>query len=109
MQLGDQSWREYAHRANSVLKGMSLSQGENSEIQEFIGIFKANGFSKHTQVNDYITSNNLWGNYPIIRSLNDHGEYKEIEGIEPQYFEVVCRILNISSEGGRSLDNFKKY
>lgn len=104
-------YKEYStkYRANSVLKGMSLSQGENSEIQEYIGIFKANGFSKHTQVNDYITSNNLWGNYPTIRSLNDHGEYKEIEGIEPQYFEVVCRILNISSEGGRSLDNFKKY
>ncbi|PST99298.1 hypothetical protein [Photobacterium iliopiscarium] len=104
-------YKEYStkHRANNVLKGMSLSQAESSEIQEYIGIFKENGFSKHTQVNDYITSNNLWEHFPTIRSLNDHGEYREIEGIEPQYFEVVCRILNISGEGGRSLDNFKKY
>ncbi|EWH06174.1 hypothetical protein AT00_09155 [Pseudoalteromonas lipolytica SCSIO 04301] len=104
-------YNEYStkHRANSVLKGTSLSQVESLEIQKYISIFKENGFSKHTQVNDYITNNNLWGNFSTIRSLNDHGEYKEIEGIEPQYFEVVCRILNISGEGGRSLDNFKKY
>ncbi|ELJ8537505.1 hypothetical protein [Vibrio cholerae] len=104
-------YKEYStkHRTNSILKGMSLSQTESSEIQVYIDIFKANGFSKHTQVNNYITSHNLWGLFPTIRSLNDHGEYKEIEGIEPKYFEVVCRILNISSEGGRSLDNFKKY
>ncbi|MBQ4829817.1 hypothetical protein J8L84_11075 [Alteromonas sp. MMG017] len=97
------------HQANSVLKGMSLSQIESSEIQEYINIFKANGFSKHTQVNDYITNNSLWGHFPTIRSLNDHGDYKEIEGIEPKYFEVVCCILNISGKGGRNLDNFKKY
>ncbi len=97
------------HRINNVLKGLSLSQTESSEVQEYIDIFKANGFSKHTQVNDHITNNNLWGHFPTIRSLNDHGECKEIEGIEPKYFEVVCRILNISGEGGRSLDNFKKY
>ncbi len=104
-------YKEYStkHRTNSFLKGMSLSQAESSEIQEYIGIFKANGLSKHTQVNNYITNNNLWDNFPTIRSLNDHGKYKEIEGIEPQYFEIVCRILNISGEGGRSLDDFKKY
>ncbi|MCR9982838.1 hypothetical protein NB610_12540 [Vibrio alginolyticus] len=104
-------YKEYStkHQAHRVLKGMSLSQAESTEIQEYIDIFKANGFSKHTQVNDYITNNSLWGHFPTIRSLNDHGEYKEIEGIEPKYFEVVCRILNISGEGGRSLDNFKKY
>lgn len=104
-------YKQYStqHQANSVLKGMSLSQIESSEIQEYIHIFKANGFSKHTQVNDYITNNSLWGHFPTIRSLNDHGDYKEIEGIEPKYFEVVCRILNISGEGGRNLDNFTKY
>ncbi|WP_435130970.1 hypothetical protein [Plesiomonas shigelloides] len=104
-------YKEYStkHRTNSVLKGMVLSQIESLEIQEYIDIFKANGFSKHTQVNNYITSHNLWGHFQTIRSLNDHGEYKEIEGIEPKYFEIICQILNISGEGGRSLDNFKKY
>lgn len=104
-------YKEYStkHQPNSVLKGMSLSQIESSEIQEYIDIFNENGFTKHTQVNDYITSNNLWGHFSTIRSLNDHGDYKDIEGIEPKYFEVVCHILNISGEGGISLDNFKKY
>ncbi|HGF5009616.1 TPA: hypothetical protein ACX3CR_004844 [Vibrio parahaemolyticus] len=104
-------YKEYStkHQAHRVLKGVSLSQAESAEIQAYIDIFKANGFSKHTQVNDYITTNSLWGLFPVIRSLNDHGEHKGVPGIEPKYFEIVCRILNISGEGGRSLDNFTKY
>ncbi|NQY07528.1 MAG: hypothetical protein HRT68_15360 [Flavobacteriaceae bacterium] len=104
-------YKQYSteHQDNNVLKGLCLSRTESTELQEYIDIFKANGFSKHTQVNENITEHGLWDRFPTIRSLNDHGEYKDIEGIEPKYFEIVCCILNISGEGGRALDNFKKY
>ena len=35
--------------------------------------------------------------------------YKEIEGIQPKYFEIVCNILKISGEKGLPLDSYKKY
>jgi hypothetical protein len=91
------------------IKGESLSAAESCEVDEYIRIFKREGFSKHTEVNDFISKNELWNNFKTIRSLNDHGKFKEIEGIQPKYFEVICHILNISDEGGLPLDSYTKY
>ncbi|AUL95802.1 hypothetical protein FORC54_1657 [Vibrio vulnificus] len=72
-------------------------------------MFRDYNCTKHYEVNEIITERGDWDKFPTIRSLNDHGKHKEIPGIEPQYFEIVCNILNISGEGGLSLDGYKKY
>lgn len=62
-------------------KRVALSPAETTEVNRYVAIFKEEGFSKHMQVNDYITKNGLWDEFKTIRSLNDHGKYTEIEGI----------------------------
>lgn len=91
------------------LRGVSLTPAETIEINRYIEIFRNQGFSKHTEVNDYISNNGLWDEFRTIRSLNDHGKFREIEGIQPKYFKVVCAVLKISGEGGLSLDSYRSY
>ncbi len=86
-----------------------LSRQEIAEINAYIKIFQDNNFSEHFQVNEYITINCLWDAYPTIRSLNDHGEFTDIPGIQPKYFEAICRLLGISGGDGRPLDAFREY
>ncbi|OGA95162.1 MAG: hypothetical protein A3E79_16070 [Burkholderiales bacterium RIFCSPHIGHO2_12_FULL_61_11] len=91
------------------MRGERLTALETEEISDYIKLYQDNSFSRHFEVNQYISDNNFWGRFPTIRSLNDHGNYKEIHGIQPKYFEVVCRLLAISGEGGLPLDAYKKY
>ena len=86
-----------------------LNHEEREEIQRYIEIYKTEGCNAHFQVNEYITKNNLWHNFKKIRSLNDHGEFKSIPGIQPKYFEIVCNLLKISGENGRPLDAYFTY
>lgn len=105
-------YREYSQQKNiseSVIRGKSLSSNETREINEYIKIFREHGCTKHHEVNEIITKNKLWENFKTIRSLNDHGEFKEIKGIQPQYFEIVCNILKISGDKGLPLDGYQKY
>ena len=93
----------------SYMRGEQLTALEADEINYYIKLYRVNSFTKHFEVNQYIFENNLWGRFPTIRSLNDHGKYKEIHGIQPKYFEVICGLLGISGEGGLPLNAFKKY
>lgn len=105
-------YREYSQLgqiSESVIRGKPLSSNESKEINEYIKIFREHGCTKHHEVNEIITKYRLWDNFKTIRSLNDHGEFKEIEGIQPQYFEIVCNILKISGDKGSPLDDYKKY
>lgn len=86
-----------------------LTNSETEEINAYIKIYRENSFSKHFEVNRFISDNDLWCKFPTIRSLNNHGEHKDIPGIEPKYFEVICQLLDISGEGGLSLDAYRKY
>lgn len=90
-------------------RGLKLSPQETSEINAYINIYRENNFFRHSQVNDHITENDLWGVFHTIRSLNDHGKYTEIPGIQPKYFEIVCGLLGISGGDGLPLDAFRKY
>ncbi|MEZ2634514.1 hypothetical protein ACBP95_02285 [Morganella morganii] len=105
-------YREYSQQgenSESVIRGKYLSSNESMEINEYIKIYREHGCTKHHEVNEIITKNRLWDNFKTIRSLNDHGEFKDIEGIQPQYFEIVCNILKISGDNGLPLDGYKKY
>ncbi|MCF6255809.1 MAG: hypothetical protein L3K25_05840 [Gammaproteobacteria bacterium] len=105
-------YREYSSKkevSESVIRGKSLSLNETSEINEYIKIFRDHGCTKHHEVNEIIAQRDEWDSFKTIRSLNDHGKHKEIEGIQPQYFEIICNILKISGEQGLPLDSFQKY
>lgn len=95
--------------SQSVIKGKTLSEDESGEINRYIQIFREFNCTKHHEVNEIISRKGQWDNFKTIRSLNDHGEYKKIEGIQPQYFEIVCNILEISGEKGIPLDKYQKY
>ena len=86
-----------------------LSSEETNEINEYLKIFRDNSFSKHFEVNQYISDNKIWERFTTIRSLNDHGSYKEIPGIQPKYFEIVCQLLSVDGEGGLPLEAYRKY
>jgi hypothetical protein len=105
-------YREYSNKdsvSESVIKGKPLSPSETSEIDEYIKIFRDFDCTKHHEVNEIITQREIWDNFKTIRSLNNHGEHKEIEGIQPEYFKIICNILKISGEDGLPLDSYKKY
>ena len=91
------------------MKGQTLTRAETDEIEEYIKIHRENSFSKHFEINRYISNNDLWGRFPTIRSLNDHGASKEVAGIEPKYFSIICQLLGISGENGSPLEAYRKY
>jgi len=105
-------YREYSSNkeiSESVINGNPLTPDEVREIGEYIKIFRDFDCSEHHEVNEIIGQRNIWDNFKTIRSLNDHGEHKEIEGIQPKYFEIVCNILKISGSRGLPLDGYKRY
>ena len=91
------------------VRGQRLTDQETAEINAYVSIFRENSFCAHSQVNSYITDNGLWSEFPTIRSLNDHGRFTEVPGIQPKYFEVVCELTGISGGDGFPLDAFRKY
>ena len=87
----------------------TLTLVESKEINEYITIFKSNEFAEHFQVNKYITDRELWDGFKTIRSLNDHGVNKEVPGIQPKYFNIICSLLGIQGGAGSPLIGYKKY
>lgn len=105
-------YREYSSEnqvSRLLLKGKALSEDESREINRYLQIFREFNCTKHHDVNEIISSKGQWDDFKTIRSLNDHGEYKKIEGIQPQYFGIICNILEISGERGIPLDKYQKY
>ena len=86
-----------------------LSIAEEKEVNQYIKIYIDNRFQEHFEVNTYISQNNMWDLFPNIRSLNDHAQNKEIPGILPKFYAVVCKRLDIDGAGGASLDKAKHY
>ena len=95
--------------STAQFKGKSLVSSETKEINAYIDIFKSNGFVEHHEVNQFISDNNKWDDFPTIRSLNNHGESKNIKGILPKYFQIICNLLKISNFNGHPLDKSTHY
>jgi len=105
-------YRSYAYKEKiykSAINGERLTPAEVREIGDYIKIFQSYGYTEHHQVNEIISQNGAWDQFQTIRSLNDHGKHKEIPGIQPKYFEIVCSILEISGGPGRALDRYTPY
>lgn len=102
-------YSEFGFILGSESKGKPLSLSEKSEILKYIQIYQNNEFTKHFEVNDFISEKNRWDEFKSIRSMNNHGKYTEIKGIQPTYFKIICDILKISGEFGLPLDSYKEY
>ena len=94
---------------DQVRQDYDLSDAEIAELKEYTGIFIENKFHLHYEVNQFINEHKRWGDFPCIRSLNDHGDSKGIRGILPKFFKVVCVLLGVDGENGAPLDKAKKY
>jgi hypothetical protein len=87
----------------------SLSNLELEQISNYIWLYKSNSCSAHWQVNQIISDTNKWHEFDTIRSLNDHGYKKLVKGIEPYYFSLVLKVLEISADYGAPLIGYEKY
>ncbi len=104
-----QRYKAHTPENTANVAGTALTPIESREVQHYIQIFRENHFQEHTEVNNHITAGDMWDAFPTIRSLNDHGEYKHIPGIQPKYYEIICQLLSIWGNNGRPLDDFHKY
>ena len=86
-----------------------ISAEEYLEVEKYLEIFKKNNFTKHYEVNEFISNNLLWNEFQNIRSLNKHGEHKGIKGILPKIFAIICTELEISGANGTPLDKAEHY
>ena len=80
-----------------------------NELADYIWIYVSKKFTEHWEVNEYISEKHMWGQFENIRSLNKHGDYDKVEGIEPKYFAIVCEVLSIKGDDGKPLESWKKY
>jgi hypothetical protein len=92
-----------------IQQDYALTNAEIAELKKYTEIFIVNNFEVHHAVNQFISKNNRWADFPCMRSLNDHGDNKDIPGILPKYFMIVCILLGVSGDGGTPLDEAKKY
>jgi len=86
-----------------------LSLLESSQIKEYIEIYKEQSFEEHYEVNNFISNHNMWNRFSEIRSLNDHGKHKNIPGILPKFYAIVCEMLQIEGADGAPLEKSQKY
>lgn len=87
----------------------SLSNNEIEQIKSYMNIYNIQGFKSQKEANKYITKKNRWGEFPDIRSLNDHGAYKNVPGILPKFYRITCEILDITKGNGAPLIKATKY
>ncbi len=86
-----------------------LSDKAWEQVKEYVSIYRDNSFSKHHEVNNYITNNGLWGRFSEMRSMNDHGNDKVVRGITRMYFRLICELLKITGGDGDPLIKAEKY
>lgn len=87
----------------------SLTLQEKFEIDRYIQIFKRFNFSQHYEVNNYISRNGLWDEFPTIRSINTHANGAVVRGIFPKYYAIVCKLADMQSGDGTSLHKSEDY
>lgn len=82
-----------------LLSQYDVTEEEMIQIKSYMNIYNENDFKTQKATNKYITENNLWGEFPDIRSKNDHGSYTNIPGIFPKFYKITCEILKLKGRG----------
>lgn len=93
----------------NIKKEYELTELEFYQIKKYMDIFVDNKFIDQKDTNNYITEKKYWNKFSEIRSLNDHGEHKEIPGILPKFYRVTCDILKLTKGRGAQLTKATKY
>jgi len=94
---------------DSLCRKYHINICEAIEIFNYIRCFNENFFQNLNELNNYITECDEWEYYPSIRSQNTHGHYKNVLGIQPKYYSIVCKELQINRGKGIPLDSYKRY
>ena len=94
---------------DSLCKKYNIDICEAIEIYNYIRDFEENGFVNLNELNNYLTDNDEWEYYPTIRSLNTHGSYSDVPGIQPIHHSIVSKELNLKAGNGHKLDSYKRY
>jgi len=92
-----------------ISKKYNITLFEAIEVSYYIRIFEDNFFENHHEVNQYITKDRDWEDFKNIRSYNNHGIHKNIRGIQPKFFYIVCRELGLKDFKGEPLDSYRPY
>jgi hypothetical protein len=92
----------------ALCRALNCSNEVIKELREWIKIYTEHSFKTQSEVNNYITNNHRWNEFPIIRSLNDHEECKNIPGIQEKYYAIVSRHLGLTGKG-RPLTRSRHY
>lgn len=99
----------YSFNYNILMDSYDLSIDDIKQVKKYLKIYSDNKFNSQKEANNYITENKLWGEFCSIRSLNDHGEYKDVPGITPKAYRITCEIIKVTKGNGAKLTNYKKY
>lgn len=86
-----------------------MQDDEWLEIISYVSLMKKNNIKDQGVMNEYISRNRLWNNFPIIRSMNDHGYGIEIAGITPKAYKIVCKLIDMHTGLGNPLLGSRKY
>ena len=86
-----------------------LSESELNELLNYLWIYKKNNMTEHWQVNEFISENDIWDEFTGIRSMNDHGYEFQILGIKPNFYAIVCRVLDKEKGDGAPLIDWNSY
>lgn len=87
----------------------NLTADEVNQIKKYMSIYGEKNFTSQKQANKYITYNNIWDEFPNIRSLNDHKEHKNVPGIIPKFYKITCDVLRLLKGDGNKLTKFTRY
>ena len=103
---------EFVNSYKSKVKDASytpLSEAVLNELLNYLWIYKINNMSEHWQVNEFISENDIWDEFKEIRSMNDHGYEFQIHGIKPNYYAIICSVLNKEKGDGAPLIDWRSY
>ena len=98
-----------SYEPRAALELWELTPKEIVQITRYIAIFKRRNFKEHWQVNEFISRKNAWEEFDALRSNNLHANDFTAKGIYPNYYRIVCEILNISGDDGAHLVNADRY
>ncbi|MBE8232090.1 MAG: hypothetical protein HAW67_00030 [Endozoicomonadaceae bacterium] len=93
----------------SIQNEYDLTESEVFQIKKYMDIFTDNKFIEQKQTNNFITEKKCWNEFSDIRSMNDHGEHKNIPGILPKFYKITCEILKLTKGNGTQLTKATKY
>ena len=108
---GDDSIKSHISKFDytNLIAKYKLTSNEVQQIRSYMNIYCEHNFKYQKDAKRFITNENRWDEFPDIRSLNEHGSYKDVPGILPKFYRITCEILDITKGNGAPLTKATKY